>query len=256
MATDGSSSKDLIRQAKDSLRSRDSSPMPPVDVPAEEEEPPADHLTVTERMIEEGQIDRSSPPAPAPPRPPPPVARSAPEPYVPAPEPPRVAAQPPQSLPGVPMAKPRKGRVRRFFGWIVFIVIALSWIRMLSELGDTSDVVVTIGAALFITLIPAFIGFALVGAGIDPESEPTLAPEPEDEPRRGGFLRFIAWIILALTAFAWIVLVLSLIDDPSGIVGIVLGGLVTSLVPILIALILMSDGDALAAEEQDNPDID
>ncbi len=157
---------------------------------------------------------------------------------------------------GAPVRKPRKGRVRRFFGWIVFIVIALYWMGLLSVLGDESDVVVTIGVALLITVIPVFIGFALLGAGVDQEKASTLAPEPESRPRRSGFLRFVGWIILALTAVAWIVLVIALIDDPSGILGIVLAGLVISVIPVFIALMFITDGDAPAVEEQDDTSVD
>ena len=253
MASNKPGSEDMIRQAKESLRSPDTSRMPPADVPVEDAAPPVDHRTVTERMIDEGQIDQPPSPAPAP------VARltpnpSAPRPKPPRPKPPRPAEKSSSVLPPTPVRKPRKGRVRRFFGWITLIVIALSWIRMLSGLGDELDVVVSIGAALFITAIPAFLALLLIGAGTSqvPDSEPS--PEPESGSRSGRFLRFIGWIILGLTALAWIALILSLIDDPSGIVGIILGGLVVSVIPIIAALILLGDGDAITVEDQNTPD--
>ncbi|MEA2023629.1 MAG: hypothetical protein U9N79_04980 [Actinomycetota bacterium] len=135
-------------------------------------------------------------------------------------------------------------------------MIALFWIGLLSVLADESNIVVTIGGALLVTVLPAFVGFALLGAGIDQEQGSSLDPEPESRPRRSGFLRFVGWIILALTAIAWIVLVLALIDDPSGILGIILGGLVISVIPGFVALMFITDGDALAVEEQDDTSVD
>ncbi len=138
----------------------------------------------------------------------------------------------------------------RFFGWIFLIVIALSWIRLLSGLADEPDVVISIGAALLITVIPAFFGIMLLGAGSDQASDSALPSEPESEPRKGGFLRFIGWIIVGLTTVAWIVLVIALINDPAGIVGIVLGGLVVSVIPLIAALILIGNQDMQTAGDQ------
>jgi mannose/fructose/N-acetylgalactosamine-specific phosphotransferase system component IID len=151
-----------------------------------------------------------------------------------------------------PMGKPRKGRVRRFFGWIVLIVIALSWIRMLSGLADEADVIVSIGAALLITVIPAFVGLLLIGAGTDQTSDSALPAEAENGSRQGRFLRFIGWIVFGLTAVAWIALIVALIDDRSGIVGIIIGGVVVSVIPIFVAMMLIGDGYSEVVEDQDN----
>lgn len=183
------------------------------------------------------------------------VRRLDPEPYVPKPESEESTKVPRPAASQVTVSSLRNGRVQRFFGWVVLIVIALGWLRMLAGLADVQDVFVSIGVAVAITLVPAFVGIMLLGAGNDetPDSELTL--ESGGESGRGGLFVVLCWILLLLTLVSWVVLIVALFGDSTGVVGTIVGGLVVSLVPIFVALLLLADGDTPEDSHQLTSDV-
>lgn len=178
------------------------------------------------------------------------VRRLDPEPYVQTPESEESTEVPRPAASPATVGSSRKGRVQRFFGWIILIVIALGWLRMLAGLADVQHVFASIGVAVAITVVPAFVGFMLIGAGNDETPDFARIPEPAGESGRGELFLVLFWIMLLLTLVSWVVLIIALISGSTGVVGTIVGGLMVSVVPIFVALLLLTDGESPEGNDQ------